>query len=78
MKLSKIVKSIALGSLFAISASSLQAMTLDVKDVDLNADGKVTEAEILNVVKSHFLMMDKNGDDTLSSAEWYAGDETKK
>ena len=78
MKLSKIVKSVALGSLLAISASSVQAMTLDVKDVDLNADGKVTEAEILNVVKAHFLAMDKNSDNVVSSTEWYAGDDTKK
>jgi len=78
MKLTTLIKSVTLGSLLAISASSVQAMTLDVKDVDLNADGKVTEAEILNVVKAHFLAMDKNSDSVVTSNEWYAGDHTKK
>lgn len=74
MNYSTIIKTITLGSLLAISASSLQAMTLEVKDVDLNADGKVTQAEIESVIRMHFLKMDKDGNDSVSTEEWLVGD----
>ena len=77
MKFSTTIKLVTIGSILAISATSVQAMTLSVKDVDLNADGKVTEAEIVNVVKSHFLAMDKNSDNVVSTEEW-VGDDTNK
>lgn len=74
MKYSTIIKTITLGSLLAISASSVQAMTLEAKDVDLNSDGKVTQAEIESVIRMHFLKMDKDGDNIVSvKSEWPDG-----
>ena len=53
-----------------ISSTGLQAMELSHQDVDLNADGKVTESEIFAVIKSHFLMMDRDSNSELTIDEW--------
>jgi len=53
-----------------ISSTALQAMDLKHVDVDLNSDGKVTESEILSVIKIHFQKMDANSDSELSFDEW--------
>ncbi|MEE9446970.1 MAG: hypothetical protein V3V09_03370 [Arenicellales bacterium] len=68
MKQVKLNTVLALVGLFA--AGSVSAMTLTHKDVDLNADGVVTEAEIVNVVKNHFFRMDKDGNSGVSGPEW--------
>lgn len=78
MKLSTVVKSVTLGSILVLSVSAAQAMKLEAKDVDLNSDGKVTEAEILHVVKTHFMKMDKNNDHVVTTKEWYPGNDTMK
>lgn len=54
--------------LFSIGAAN--AMEITHEDVDLNKDGQVTEAEIINVVQAHFFSMDKDGDNHVSQAEW--------
>ena len=78
MQHSKTVKSLIAASLFGLMASSTQAMELSLSDVDLNADGKVTEAEIINVIKTHFMSMDKDGDATVSGNEWLAAENAER
>ncbi len=60
------------------AAGSAQAMKIELGDVDLNDDGKVTEAEIVNVIKQHFLMMDADSDAAVSSDEWLANENSNK
>lgn len=59
---------------FLASTGALQAMEINHEDVDLNADGMVTEAEIITVMKTHFLKMDKDADNGVSKAEWLNAD----
>ncbi len=44
---------LSVGLLTAVG--SVQAMEITAEDVDLNADGMVTEAEILNVIKGNYI-----------------------
>ncbi len=66
---------LAIGLLTAVS--SVHAMEITAEEVDLNADGMVTEAEILNVIKGHFMSMDANNDKMVSFEEW-AGKEKNR
>ena len=70
MKTSKTIQSVVLGSFIAVIFSSAQAMDLTHEHVDLNQDGKVSENEIIAVVKNHFLAMDKDDSHTVSRSEW--------
>ncbi len=74
MKVSKLSKSLIAASLFT-ALGSVQAMEISHKDADLNSDGMVTEAEILNVIKTHFMKMDKDSDANVSLYEWDADNE---
>ncbi len=69
MKNSKSFKALLAAGLFAAFGSA-QAMEISAEEVDLNKDGKVTEAEIINVIKMHFMSMDKDGNESVSMAEW--------
>jgi Ca2+-binding EF-hand superfamily protein len=69
MKLNNLHKSVIASSLIALMGS-VQAMEINHKDVDLNQDGMVTEAEIINVIKTHFMKMDKDGDTQVTTDEW--------
>lgn len=69
MKLNNIYKSVIASGLIALMGS-VQAMEINHKDVDLNEDGMVTEAEIINVIKTHFMKMDKDGDSQVTVNEW--------
>lgn len=60
------------------AASSLQAMEIKYTDVDLNGDGVVTEAEIINVVQNHFFSMDKDGNQSVSNHEWMAMENSER
>ena len=70
MKYSKTIQSISLASIMTIAGSTAGAMELSLSDVDLNADGKVTEEEIVNVIRTHFFSMDKDANSVISGQEW--------
>ncbi|MFT5260475.1 MAG: hypothetical protein ACI9J2_002086 [Saprospiraceae bacterium] len=76
MKNSKLKFTILAAGLLG-AAVSVQAMKITAEDVDLNADGMVTEAEIINVIKGHFMAMDADNDKMVSHEEWAGKDSNR-
>ncbi len=69
MKQTKLAPPLFAIALLTVSVGS-QAMEIKHTDADLNGDGVVTEAEIINVVQNHFFSMDTDGTGGLSAEEW--------